>query len=137
MQFEVGTITEGKITGITNFGAFVQLENNITGLVHISEVASTYVKDINDHIKEGDVVKVKVLTIDERGKISLSIKKALETEQKRTAAPTAQQQTKKVASQEITFEDKMKMFMQDSNQKMHDLKRNFESKRGSGTYKKH
>ena len=76
MQLEVGMTAEGKITGITNFGAFVQLENGKTGLVHISEVALTYVKDIAEHLKENDAVKVKVLSIDERGKISLSIKKA-------------------------------------------------------------
>ena len=84
MQLEVGSIVEGKITGITNFGAFVQLDDNKTGLIHISEVALNYVKDIKEHLKVNEVVKVKVLTIDETGKISLSIKKALEEEQKKT-----------------------------------------------------
>ena len=128
MQLEVGTITEGKITGITNFGAFVQLENNVTGLVHISEVALSYVKDINEHVKENDIVKVKVLSVDDRGKVSLSIKKAIEAAQKT--------QPKKAAPEESSFEDKMKIFMQDSNEKMQNIKRNFESKR-SGSYKKH
>ena len=74
MEVEVGKIVEGRVTGITNFGAFIQLPNGRTGLVHISEVALDYVKDIRDHIKADDVVKVKVISIDEKGKISLSIK---------------------------------------------------------------
>ena len=63
MQVEVGAIIEGKITGITKFGAFVELGEGKTGMVHISEVASTYVKEIRDHIQEGQTVKVKVLPV--------------------------------------------------------------------------
>ena len=77
MQLEVGSIYEGKVTGITKFGAFVELESGKTGMVHISEVANTYVNDIKDHIQEGQTVKVKVMSIGEDGKIALSIKKAL------------------------------------------------------------
>ena len=77
MQLEVGNVVSGKITGITNFGAFVQLEGGKVGLIHISEVALEYVKDINDHVKVGDEVKVKVVSIAPGGKISLSIKKVL------------------------------------------------------------
>lgn len=136
MQLEVGNIVKGKITGITNFGAFVQLEGGKTGLVHISEVALSYVKDIKDHIKEGDKVDVKILTIDEKGKISLSIKKALEEQQKKqpVSAKPAEVDFKR-NTENLSFEDKMKLFMQDSNEKMQDLKRSFESKRGSN-YKK-
>ena len=76
MQVEVGAVLEGKVTGITKFGAFVDLGEGKTGMVHISEVASTYVKEIRDFITEGQTVKVKVLTVGEDGKISLSIKKA-------------------------------------------------------------
>lgn len=76
MQLEVGKIYEGKVTGITKFGAFVELDKDTTGMVHISEVANTFVSEIKDHLKEGQVVKVKVLALGEDGKISLSIKKA-------------------------------------------------------------
>ena len=76
MPVEVGMVVEGIVTGITNFGAFVQLEKGTTGLVHISEISNNYVKDINSYLKEQDKVKVKVLSIDPDGKISLSIKQA-------------------------------------------------------------
>jgi len=133
MQVDVGTILEGKVTGITNFGAFIQLSNGKTGLVHISEVALAYVKDIKDHLKENDTVKVKVLSVDDKGKVSLSIKKALEDERKANASKPAQVDfTPRNVSGGLGFEDKMKMFMQDSDEKMQDLKRNMESKRGGG-----
>ncbi len=74
---EIGEILEGKVTGITKFGAFVELSDGKTGMVHISEVSNTYVEDINQFLKEGDEVKVKVINVTEEGKISLSIKKAL------------------------------------------------------------
>ena len=76
MQLEVGQLVEGKITGITNFGVFVEFGEGKTGMVHISEVAQTYVSDIRQHVKEGDTVKMKILTIADNGKISLSIKQA-------------------------------------------------------------
>lgn len=78
MQLEVGKIYEGKVTGITKFGAFVELEPGTTGMVHISEVANSFVSEIKDHITEGQQVKVKVLSIGDDGKISLSIKKAVD-----------------------------------------------------------
>ena len=71
-QLVVGNIVEGKVTGITKFGAFVDLGDGKTGMVHISEVAPTFVKEIRDFVKENDTVKVKVLSISEDGKISLS-----------------------------------------------------------------
>ena len=77
MQVEVGAVLEGKVTGITKFGAFVELPDKKTGMVHISEVAPTFVKEIRDFVTEGQTVKVKVLSISEEGKISLSMKKAL------------------------------------------------------------
>lgn len=78
MAVEVGNILEGKVTGITDFGAFVDLPDGKSGMVHISEVAPTYVNKISDHLSEGQIVKVKVLSIGENGKISLSIKKAMD-----------------------------------------------------------
>src|SRR5699024_12053704 len=76
MSIEVGSKLQGKVTGITNFGAFVELEKGKTGLVHISEVADTYVKDINEHLTVGDEIKVKVINVEDDGKIGISIKKA-------------------------------------------------------------
>lgn len=76
MAFEAGQIVEGKVTGIMNYGAFVDLGDNTSGMVHISEVAPVYVKEIKDHLTVGQTVKVKILGIDEKGKISLSIKQA-------------------------------------------------------------
>lgn len=78
MQLEVGSVLEGKVTGITGFGAFVDLGEGKTGMVHISEVAPTFVQEIREHVQENQVVKVKVLSIGEDGKISLSIKRAME-----------------------------------------------------------
>ena len=77
MSLKAGTITDGVVVNITKFGAFVEVEGK-TGLVHISEVADNYVKDIREHLKEQDKVKVKVLSVDDNGKISLSIKQANE-----------------------------------------------------------
>lgn len=77
MQHEVGSIVEGKVTGITKFGAFVELEGGAVGMVHISEISQSYVNDINDYLKEQQIVKVKILNIGDDGKISLSIKRTL------------------------------------------------------------
>jgi S1 RNA binding domain protein len=78
MAIEVGAKLEGKVTGITNFGAFVDLSGGVTGLVHISEIADNYVKDVKDHLKIDDIVKVKVINVDKDGKIGLSIKQAID-----------------------------------------------------------
>ena len=93
-KLEVGAIFEGKVTGITKFGAFVDLGNGKTGMVHISEVAPVFVKEIRDFVTEGQTVKVKIIGINEDGKISLSMKKADENAQQqrpamRTADPRA------------------------------------------------
>ena len=77
MGFEVGSILEGKVTGITKFGAFVSLPENRSGLVHISEIAYTYVNDIHEHLNEGQAVTVKVIGIDENNRINLSMKQVL------------------------------------------------------------
>ncbi len=80
MAIEVGMILEGKVSGITKFGAFVDLPDSKTGMVHISEIAPTFVNEINDFVKMGQTVKVKVLALND-GKISLSIKQALPKEE--------------------------------------------------------
>lgn len=76
MGFEVGSVLEGKVTGITKFGAFVSLPENRSGLVHISEIAYSYVNDVHDHLTEGQTVTVKVIGIDDNNRINLSIKQA-------------------------------------------------------------
>lgn len=139
MPLEVGSIVEGKVSGITAFGAFIQLPEGKTGLVHISEVAQEYVKDVSTHLKENQMVKVKVLSIDPNGKVSLSIKKA--SEQKpvvMTAKPPVEVDWNngKNVSNNSSFEDRLAKFMKDSDEKLHDLKKNVDSKRGNGGYKK-
>ena len=117
---------EGVITGITKFGAFVELPGGITGLVHISEIADEYVKDINEFFKKADQVKVKVLTVENSGKIGLSIRQAVEgfSNDKRNI------KSRPTAVNKATFEDKMNRFLKESDERLLDLKRNTESKRG-------
>lgn len=140
MTLEPGKVIEGKVTGITQFGAFVTMEGGKTGLVHISEVSTEYVKDIKDHLKEGDSVKAKVLTIDKTGKVSLSIKQAILDE--RSAARKAQPKKNfqkpddfdwsKKSSAPSSFEEMMAKFKQDSDEKLQDVKKAMDTKRGSG-----
>ncbi|WP_172199233.1 S1 domain-containing RNA-binding protein [Saccharibacillus qingshengii] len=89
MAIEVGTKLEGKVTGITHFGAFVDLSGGVTGLVHISEIADNYVKDVNDHLKIGDMVTVKVINVDKDGKIGLSIKQTVDRPAGSAPAPSS------------------------------------------------
>lgn len=130
MTLAVGDIVEGKVTGITGFGAFVKLENGATGLVHISEVADAYVKEVSDFLREGDVVKVKVLTVKEDNKIGLSIKQAMPKpapEPVRSAAPA--EVLGFTPKKNVSFEDKLAEFMKDSNEKLIALKRHQEGRR--------
>ena len=140
MQFEIGSIIEGKVSGLTNFGAFISLPGGATGMVHISEVSNTYVKDIHEHLKEGQDVKVKVLSISAEGKISLSIK---QTEAQPVAAPSAppqrprrpqsrpnvwQGQPQSSSNEPASFEDMMAKFKQVSDDKFSDLRRSNDSR---------
>ena len=142
MSLEVGAIVEGEVTGITNFGAFVQLPEGKVGLIHISEVSNVYVKDVHDFLKEHDKVKVKVLSIDERGKIGLSIKQltppAPAAPQPKPQRPQNENRERRAGARTqaarpvspLTFEDNLSKFLKDSDDRMLDLKRNTESKRG-------
>lgn len=139
MQIEVGAILEGKVTGITKFGAFVEIAPGKTGMVHISEVANTYVKEITDHISEGQTVKVKVLSIGEDGKISLSIKKAAAPAVRTPRQPAQSpgrpgnfewQSSSARRGGSESFEDMMSRFKQASDEKMSDLKRSVDGKHG-------
>ena len=121
MELEIGAIQEGKVTGITKFGAFVLLPGGKSGLVHISEVSLDYVQNINDYLKPGDIVKVRVVSVDEKGKINLSIKKVLEEEKKKSSRPADIDWSKK-ANTGMSFEDMLSKFKQESDEKMSSLK---------------
>ena len=126
MTLAAGNILEGTVVNITNFGAFIEVEGK-TGLVHISEVADSFVKDIREHLSEQDKVKVKVISIDDNGKISLSIKQA--NIKKKSVKPVEiewNQDKKKTAPG--NFEDIMSKFLKDSEEKMQDVKRHQEFK---------
>ena len=142
MELEIGSILEGKVTGITKFGAFVSLPMGKSGLVHISEIANAYVSDIHDFLSDGQTVKVKVLSVNEAGKINLSIKQAqpVAAPAARPAAPRPatprpaaaparpaspvggrfypEQGSVRGPSADASFEDKLKQFMQESDSRM-------------------
>jgi S1 RNA binding domain protein len=119
MSLEAGTVLEGIVVKITHYGAFVELPDGKSGLVHISEIADTYVKDVRDYLKEQERVKVKVLGYNDKGKLDLSVKQALEP---------AERQARVRAK--ATFEEKLTKFMKESEERLLDLKRNTEAKRG-------
>lgn len=147
MQSKVGEIYEGKVTGLTTFGAFVKMSNGESGMVHISEVATNYVKDIKEHLTEGQDVKVKVLSINENNKISLSIKQTVEqpkdesefkgrkpqqrnfnSSRETTKRPAPQTKSVNQPASALSFEDMMAKFKQESDEKMSALKRSTEFK---------
>lgn len=131
MPVQVGDIAEGKVTDIMNYGVFVKLEDGKSGLVHISEVSREYVEDIHTVLKSGDVVKVKVLSIDEKGKISLSIKKALPAPERKfeKKAENAKKDNNPVG-ETTKLDDMLSKFLKDSDEKQLYLKKNIDSKRG-------
>ena len=130
MEFGVGSVLEGKVTGITKFGAFVSLPEGKSGLVHISEIAYSYVNDVKDHLKEGQEVKVKVIGIDENGRINLSIKKAMDPPPR----PAGQGRPmgrpgghngggfRGKPAEPASFEDRLKQFMAASDSKLSELR---------------
>lgn len=155
-SIQPGSILEGQVTAITKFGAFVSLGNGKSGLVHISEIANTFVNDVHDYLQEGQTVRVIVLSA-ENGKINLSMKKALPREERpaprpfrapqqfagspRPAAPArrggfAPRGQASAPSGDLTFEDKLKQFMTASEGKMADLNRNIDGKRSGGRRRK-
>lgn len=134
MSLEVGTIVEGKVTGITNFGAFVELSTGQTGLVHISEVADAYVQDIKDYLKEQEVVKVKIINIRD-GKIGLSIKQVNPSPQSQSQAPRrggggGGRGGFRNNRGPRSFEDKLNRFMKESDERLQSLRKSQDSKRG-------
>ena len=130
MAMEAGSIVEGKVTRITNFGAFVELEEGKVGLIHISEVAEVYVNDVRDFLSEGDKVQVKIVSID-GNKIALSLKQAKpkppETESFKQRRGDFRKPQRQLSA---SFEDKLSKFLKDSDERLTDLKRKTDSKRG-------
>lgn len=146
MELEVGAVFTGKVTGITKFGAFVAISNGRSGLVHISEIANTYVDDVSKHLTVGQEVNVKLISIDNNGRLNLSIKQTLpkpehqsrQNNQCQLSDIQAQRQArlnvepvthKKI---EVSFEDKLKRFMQDSDNKISGLYADKRSSRRRG-----
>ena len=143
MELTVGAILEGKVKTITNFGAFVALPENKTGMVHISEVANTFVSDIRQHLTEGQDVRVMVIGT-ENGKINLSIKRLEEKPARENpphgnsnfrgrgtaAAPQTQNRPAKMAptpppapkTADQLFEEKLKQFMSESDSKISSIR---------------
>lgn len=142
---EVDSIVCGTVTGVMQFGVFVDIGNGESGLVHISELSNRYVKEINDFVKKGDTVKVKVTRIDENGKISLSMKQAEPPEKTRVQK---KQQTEKYSprpdsfdwtakdDEELSFEDRLLKFKHESEEIIRDNKRRMENKRSGGYSRK-
>ncbi|MFV0498191.1 MAG: S1 RNA-binding domain-containing protein [Candidatus Fimivivens sp.] len=154
MAVVVGSIVEGKVTGITKFGAFVELSDGKTGMVHISEIAATYVKEIRDFLQENQAVSVKVIAITPEGRVNLSIKRAMEQPpHSANARPRSSQPPRTAPPRRVgpggdfnfnlqnnmpqNFEDMLSRFKKTSDDKMSDIRRNLDSKRGSGGPKKH
>ena len=128
MELTVGAVVEGKVKSITNFGAFIALPENKTGMVHISEVSAGYVSDIREHLTEGQDVKVMVIAVD-GAKINLSIKRLeAKPQQSRSAAPAPRRErtaptpppAPKTADQ--LFEEKLKQFMTESDSKLSSIR---------------
>ena len=138
MDYTPGAVLEGAVRSIASFGAFIELPEGKTGLVHISEIASSYVTDIRQHLTEGQTVRVKVLSADERGRLSLSIKQAAErpvrehAEERPARRPVRPQSFQPARTEPESFEDKLKQFMADSNSKISGV-RQYEHKTRSRT----
>jgi S1 RNA binding domain protein len=140
VAIEIDSILEGRITGIMNFGAFVSLPGGKSGLVHISEIANTFVKDVHEHLQVGQTVRVKVIDINDQGKINLSIKRVADENKEppkkapdlpeRTASQPIMADFGEVAAPtaDLSFEEKLKKFMQASDSKNADKRRNTERK---------
>lgn len=130
MELTVGAVLQGTVKSITNFGAFISLPDNRTGLVHISEVANAFVSDIRQHLTEGQTVKVQVIAVDPSGKVNLSIKR-LEPKQpqnrsgvnrSRPPRPAAPEQAAAPKTQDQIFEERLKQFMSESDSKISSIR---------------
>ncbi len=132
MSLEIGSVVEGVVTGVMGFGAFVDLPEGKSGLIHISEISSVFVEDIRQFVKENDKVNVKILGVNDKGKYDLSIKQTLPQTQEQPQKPPQKNQIRQHTSSDgkMSFEDKLSRFMKESEERLLDLKRNTENKRG-------
>ena len=135
MALVIGSIYDGKIVNVTNFGAFVDVNGEI-GLVHISEVSNKYIKDIKEYLKDKKDVKVKVLSVDGNGKMSLSIKQAedkFENNNNRSDDKKQNDNVRSSKNNKLNFEDILSKYLKDSEERMQDFRKNQDSKqRGYG-----
>ncbi len=157
MQYEVGKIVDGVVTGITKYGAFVDIGDGQTGLVHISEISTQYVNDVSEHLQNGQSVKVKILGINDRGRFNLSIRKALPTEldagrtksfnraekssfsganrglsaQKYDNRNNRRDREESASSRPSGFEDMLSKFMHSSDEKLSDMRKQPSNRRGA------
>ncbi len=122
MHIKVGNVVEGTVTGITNFGAFVQLPQGKTGLVHISEVSHDYVNDVKKYLKKNQKVRVKILSIDKEGKISLSIRQVKPKKTSKQPVEIDWISKKNGKQKRMSFEDKLSKFLKDSTERQEQLK---------------
>lgn len=127
-KFEAGQVLEGKVTGIQPYGAFVALNDEVQGLVHISEVTHGFVQDINEHLKVGEAVKVKVLNVDEqKGKVSLSIRATEEAPKKQPRKPQAPKQQQMQSTGDNagfnTLKDKLQGWIEQSKERENTFKK--------------
>lgn len=127
MTLAVGNVVDGVVTGVTKFGAFVQLPENKSGLVHISEISGNYVEKVSDFLSKGQKVRVKVLSLDDKGKISLSIRQA----KPKTNRPAEINWLKEESQENLSFEDKLSKFLKDSNEKIEFVKSRENHRSGS------
>jgi S1 RNA binding domain protein len=132
----VGQMADGTVTGITHFGAFVNLDGGASGLIHISEIAYAYVRDVRDHLKLNERVRVKVLQLNPgNGKYDLSLKQTLEPPPEVAVRWRRGKREKTLAEgADPIFEEKLSRFLKTSEERLLDLKRNVEAKRG-GKYR--
>ncbi|OGC04673.1 hypothetical protein A2276_01695 [candidate division WOR-1 bacterium RIFOXYA12_FULL_43_27] len=137
MPLDIGSEVEGKVTGIANFGAFIELPEKHVGLVHISQVSDNYVTNINEHLKVGDLVKVKIMGMAKGDKYDLSIKQVGKEGQSQPIPMMRPRRNDRAERPAFgTFEDKINQFLKQSDERLLDLKKNIEGKQGIRKRKK-
>lgn len=141
MAIEIGSTVTGTVVKVADYGAIIRLAGGSMGLVHISEVADTYVSDIRDHLRENDRILVKVLRLNDKGRYELSAKQAdrgllrdhANREDTGQNASAGKEHSFSLGhGKPSSFEDRLNRFMRESEDRLHDLKRNIEGKRGGG-----
>lgn len=143
MTVSIGDTVKGTVVKIVDYGAIVRLPGGITGLIHISEIADAYVRDVREYLNENDEVAVRVLRLNAKGRYDLSIKQCTEqpnesAEEKTLARASVRQRPRQepripvrsAPAVPVSFEDRLSRFLKDSEERQHDLRRNIDAKRG-------